>query len=337
MKRTMLVVATLVLISLAGASAHAQSINITARQHVFSNVTATPVACESPLGCWTIAGKIAQPELCVLIDDGEGNLTELARVLILLGNVNPLSLIGQSDIRTAAIAGVSPDCSFSFDPIPTFTAFGPGAEDFVTQDGGSWGAIVVQNPRTGIAWEACTGGPCPTASFPNQPSPIANAYITNAGSNTVSVLNTSSNSVTATIPVGPNPVSVAVSPSGSRAYVTNAGSNSVSVIDTGALTVTQNVTVGGNPVSVAITPDGSQVYVANARSNSVSVINTSTNTVSATIPVGFIPLKIAVTPDGASVYVANSAAKSLSVISTSTNSVVATVPVGLLPDNMAIQ
>lgn len=336
MKRTILVAASLVLTVLMEASAHAQSINITASQHVFSNVTATPAACGSPLGCWTVAGKIAQGELCTPIDDGEGNQVELARVLIFVGNVNPLGLIGQSDITTVGIAVVSPDCSFSFDPLPTFTVFGAG-DEFRTQSGGSWGAIVAQNPRTGIAWEACTGGPCPTASLPNQPSVILNAYITNAGSNTVSVLNTSSNSVTATIPVGPNPVSVAVSPSGSRAYVTNAGSNSVSVIDTSALTVIQNVTVGGNPVSVAITPDGSQVYVANARSNSVSVINTSTNTVSATIPVGFIPLKVAVTPDGTSVYVANSAAKSLSVISTATNSVVATVPVGLLPENMAIQ
>lgn len=332
MKRIILVVASVALMTLMEASAHAQSINITASQHVFTNVTATPTACDNPGGCWTVTGKIAQPEICshsafvslVVSKESVGSTQASARV------VSP----------PAAVFGNATDCSFVIGTAPTFESSG-----FEDQDGFSSGLLVVHwqdddglslSPFR-IAWDSCSGGPCPTSSLTNVPPQIANAYITNAGSNTVSVLNTSSNSVTATIPVGPNPVSVAVSPSGSRAYVTNAGSNSVSVIDTSALTVIQNVTVGGNPVSVAITPDGSQVYVANARSNSVSVINTSTNTVSATIPVGFIPLKVAVTPDGTSVYVANSAAKSLSVISTATNSVVATVPVGLLPENMAIQ
>jgi len=44
-----------------------------------------------------------------------------------------------------------------------------------------------------------------------------NAYITNAGSNTVSVIDTSTNQVTTTIPVGSFPDGVAVSPDGRRA------------------------------------------------------------------------------------------------------------------------
>src|SRR5689334_17725437 len=58
------------------------------------------------------------------------------------------------------------------------------------------------------------------------------AYITNASSNTVSVIDTATNLVIATIPVGVGPGGVAVHPDGSRVYVTHGASNTLSVIDT---------------------------------------------------------------------------------------------------------
>ncbi len=71
-----------------------------------------------------------------------------------------------------------------------------------------------------------------------------NAYITNYGSNTVSVIDTATNTVTATIPVGIDPYGVAVTPDGSKVYVANVGSNTVSVIDTATNTVTATIPVG---------------------------------------------------------------------------------------------
>ena len=52
-----------------------------------------------------------------------------------------------------------------------------------------------------------------------------NAYITNTPANTVSAIDTSTNTVIATIPVGNVPYAVAVSPDGSRAYVANQNDN----------------------------------------------------------------------------------------------------------------
>jgi YVTN family beta-propeller protein len=126
-----------------------------------------------------------------------------------------------------------------------------------------------------------------------------NGYITNAGSNNVSVIDTAKNTVTATIPVGTFPWGVAVSPDGSKVYVSNlqatAIPSTVSVIDTATNKVIAAIPVGIYPEGMAVTPDGSKVYVAqNTRPGTVSVIDTATNTVTAAIPVGSAPIGVAV-------------------------------------------
>jgi YVTN family beta-propeller protein len=80
------------------------------------------------------------------------------------------------------------------------------------------------------------------------------AYVANSSSSTVSVIATSTNTVVATIPVGANPLMVAITPDGTRAYVTNVSSGTVSVIDTATNTVVATIPVGVNPIGVAITP-----------------------------------------------------------------------------------
>ena len=47
--------------------------------------------------------------------------------------------------------------------------------------------------------------------------------MTEAGSGTVSVIDSATNTVVATIPVGGGPIAVAISADGTRAYVTNLG------------------------------------------------------------------------------------------------------------------
>jgi len=118
------------------------------------------------------------------------------------------------------------------------------------------------------------------------------------------VIDTSTNTVAATVGAGANPSRVAVSPDGTRAYVTNsgssnvsviatasntAGSNNVSVIATATNTVVATVTVGLKPIGIAVAPGGNHAYVTNANSNNVSVIATATNTVMATVGGGEPP------------------------------------------------
>ncbi|MFJ1569694.1 YncE family protein [Streptomyces erythrochromogenes] len=78
------------------------------------------------------------------------------------------------------------------------------------------------------------------------------AYVANFSADTVSVIDTATNAVVVTVPVGDAPWGVAVSPDGTRAYVTNANDDTVSVVDTATNTVVATVAVEDLPFGVAI-------------------------------------------------------------------------------------
>ncbi len=154
---------------------------------------------------------------------------------------------------------------------------------------------------------------------------VGYAYITNNQDNTVSVINTSSEKVITTIPVGNHPYGVSVSPDNTKVYISNIGSNDVSVISTATNSVVSNIPVGSSPIALVTSPDGSKVYVSNSYGNSISVINTSSNTVSSTVTNVVFPRGIVVTPDGSKIYVANGSVNTVTVINTSTNTIAKTI------------
>ncbi len=182
------------------------------------------------------------------------------------------------------------------------------------------------------AFTAVNTGTVPiTSTITVTPFTAGMAYIPNYVSDNVSVINTATNAVVATIAVGNQPYGVSNSPDGSRVYVTKVGSDNVSVINTASNAVVATIVVGDSPYGVSTSPDGSRVYVANAVSGNVSVINTATNTVVATIGVGNYPYGVSTSPDGSRVYVTNAVSNNVSVINTATNAVVATIAVGNQP------
>ena len=92
------------------------------------------------------------------------------------------------------------------------------------------------------------------------------ALVTNLYDASVSVVDISSLSVEAHIPVGSNPEGIAVL--SGKAFVANSGfgaGNTVSVIDLASLTVTKTITVAENPADVVRAPGGS-LYVVCAGS-----------------------------------------------------------------------
>jgi uncharacterized protein (TIGR02145 family) len=145
----------------------------------------------------------------------------------------------------------------------------------------------------------------------------ATAYVTNAMSNTVSVIDISETNeygdpisvVGDPIPVGKTPLKIDINPQGTKAYVTNFTSNTVSVIDLITNTVIKTINVGINPYGIVVTPDGEWVYVANYTSNDLSVIDLDPSSggfdhVVANVKTGTRNSDIAVSPDAGLVFVA---------------------------------
>ncbi|MDE1871571.1 MAG: beta-propeller fold lactonase family protein [Candidatus Micrarchaeota archaeon] len=147
------------------------------------------------------------------------------------------------------------------------------------------------------------------------------AYVTDLYSNTVSIIDVQTNTVTGYIPVGLSPGGIAVNPQGNLAYSVNFGSGNVSVIDTATNKVIKSINVGTNPSSVAFSPSGKVAYVPNRGSGTVSVINVSTNTVTSSIGVGSAPDFVAFDPSGAIAYVTSGLNSNVIVIDVSTGSV----------------
>jgi YVTN family beta-propeller protein len=174
-------------------------------------------------------------------------------------------------------------------------------------------------------------------------------------SDSVSVIDTATNVVTATIPVGHKPDGIVTNAYGGLVCVTNFLSNDVSLIDPHTNAVVATVAVGAGPVGVARAPGGDLpstdpdyplpeafAYVANKNGHSVSVVEVGTAHVTATIGVDPSPDGVAVGYSypfdvlHRTVYVTHSlSAGSVSVIDMATNTVTGKIPVGARPGRIA--
>ncbi len=173
-------------------------------------------------------------------------------------------------------------------------------------------------------------------------STIAYAYIPNAYDNTVSIVNTVTDSVVATIPVGRLPYGEAVCTSTKTVYIVNASSSTISVISKATNTVTRTLTLPNAAAgTMAVSPDGTKIYVVSASPKGmVDVINTATNALIDTVFVGGNPLAIAISPDGSKVYVGNNlnetTPSTVSVINTATDTITTAIPIGKTLYNIVV-
>jgi YVTN family beta-propeller protein len=156
---------------------------------------------------------------------------------------------------------------------------------------------------------------CMRQHFPKYPANFREyAYVTNGGSNTVSVLDLVNLRQDRVIAVGANPTGVTISPRRNEVYVVDTGSGAVSVIDAEKNSVTATIPVHRQPYFLSVDAQGNRGYVANAGSNNVSVIDLVQRRVIATIGVGEAPGLARISPDGDSLVVTNRAGGSVSVI-----------------------
>lgn len=185
-----------------------------------------------------------------------------------------------------------------------------------------------------------TGVSTVTATITATPTSVNGfAYITNGGAaGAVSVIDISTDKVVATIPVGSNPMGVAISPDGTRVYVTNQLSATVSVINalTNKVIATYSMPQFSEPSDILISPDGKTLYVADYNIGTISVVNAATGAITSTVVVGNNPWLMALSPDGGILYVTNPVLANIAVINTSSNTITATIPLSSEPTGMTI-
>jgi YVTN family beta-propeller protein len=167
---------------------------------------------------------------------------------------------------------------------------------------------------------------CGKPDFPQYPANYREyAYVTNGGSGTVTVLDVVNVRIDREIPVGPNPVAVAASPTRNEVYVVNSGTEaspgSVSVIDAEKNAVAATIPLHRKPVSIELNAAGTLAYVANSASNTVSIIDLKARQEIAQIGAGEEPVAARIAPDGNTLVVANRRGNSVSVIDGSARTV----------------
>jgi YVTN family beta-propeller protein len=160
-------------------------------------------------------------------------------------------------------------------------------------------------------------------------------YLVNHLSNSVTVIDGSTNKAIATVTVGTGPVAVAVNSVTNQVYVANRAGSSFTVID-GATNTPTTVSLGLpgiDPAAVAVNPVTNMIYVVE-NAGTVAAIDGSKNTF-ANVTVGKIPGALAVNPVTNKIYVANGGSGNVTVIDGATNGTTG-VTVGTGPTAMAV-
>ena len=184
----------------------------------------------------------------------------------------------------------------------------------VSPDGGT--LTVTHQGDDSVSLITTTGStPTLTVTDVNEPFAVAmsgqRAYVSSVGAayDEVLALNTDSEYIVASYPVGFNVTDLTVSPSGRYVYAARAGEDGadVAVLDT-STGIKRSVSIAATSVScLRVSPDGRRLYLAanGATTSELVVVDTRQGRVVSTVEIGSPIRDIALSPDGAAAYVAS--------------------------------
>ena len=197
---------------------------------------------------------------------------------------------------------------------------------------------------------ALLGAVVSCASEPAVTTPAGRLYVTNENSGDLSVIDTATRQVIATIPLGKRPRGIKVSPDGATMYIALSGSpmappgtdestlpppdrnaDGIGVVDVKQGKLLRIIQGGSDPEQTAVTQDGRRLFVANEDAGQASVIDITDGHVVATVPVGGEPEGVDLRPDGKVVYVTSEEENQVSVIDAATAKLITTFKAGPRP------
>jgi YVTN family beta-propeller protein len=182
------------------------------------------------------------------------------------------------------------------------------------------------------------------------------AYVSNEDGRSVSVIDTESGQVVATIEVGKRPRGLKLSPDGSRLYVAVSGlpkcppsvpdaecaklkrdlaADGIAVVDTAQRKLVKVLHAGTDPEQFDVDRSGRRLYVANEDAGTLSVVDIPGDKVVTRISVGREPEGVRISPDQDWVIVTSETDSTLSLISTHMLQLMRTIPVGHRPRDLA--
>src|SRR5215467_14225873 len=179
-------------------------------------------------------------------------------------------------------------------------------------------------------------------------------YVTNEVSGDMSIIDSGTYQVLATVPLGKRPRGIHASPDGKTIYVALSGSpiagpdvaestlpppdksaDGIGVFDVKQNKIVRIIRAGSDPENFDVSPDGTKLFVSNEDDAAVSIVDLASGTVAKTLKMGEQPEGVKVTPDGKYAWVTSEEAGTISVVDPEAGKLVKTIKVGHRPRSIA--
>ena len=192
----------------------------------------------------------------------------------------------------------------------------------------------------------------PAASIPESTGP--RIYVTNEVSGDLSIIDSGTLKVIATVPLGKRPRGIHSSPDHKTLYVALSGTpiagpdvdestlplpdksaDGIGVYDVAQNKVLRIIPGGSDPENFDISKDGKQLYISNEDISAMSIVDVATGKVLNTIKMGGQPEGVKTSPDGKQVFITSEEDGTIAVLDPAAAKIVATFKVGHRPRSVA--
>ena len=199
----------------------------------------------------------------------------------------------------------------------------------------------------------CKSKPAEVAVAPAD-SNAPRIYVTNEVSGDLTVIDSGTSQVIATVPLGKRPRGIHASPDGETIYVALSGSpiagpdvdestlpppdksaDGIGVFDVATNKLVKVIKGGSDPENFDVSKDGTQLFISNEDDEAVSVVDAATGTLVKSAKVGAQPEGVKVMPDGKLVWVTSEETGTIAVLDPVAGKILKTFKIGHRPRSVA--
>ena len=193
-----------------------------------------------------------------------------------------------------------------------------------------------------------------TATGAIQPSSAPRIYVTNEVSGDLSVIDSGTHRVIATVPLGKRPRGIHASPDGKTIYVALSGSpvagpdvdestlpppdksaDGIGVFDVAQNKLVRIIPGGSDPENFDVSKNGKELFVSNEDTSTMSIVDIDSGKVIKSIKVGGEPEGVRVSPDGNKVFITSEEDGTIAVLEPNEGRILSTFKVGHRPRSIA--